>query len=377
VRDILVEVREGSIASIAAVRPDDPSKIQYVDFSDFTMIPGLIDVHVHLFMSGTDDANVRAAQLNRPYDEARQVMAHHLVQHLKHGIVAVRDGGDRDAHTRRFVKETLPKHGLPIRVRIAGHAFRAQGRYGKLIGRPVGDGQTLAGAIEAGARGVDHVKIVNSGLNSLARFGRETASQFDPRQLKEAVQMAHGLGLKVMVHANGSIPVMSAIEAGCDSIEHGFFMGRENIERMADRGTVWVPTAFTMKAYSEKLDPDTAETTVARRTFEHQVAQIAAAYENEVDIATGTDAGSLGVDHGAALREEIAIFMAAGIPPEKAIRCASFHGARLLGLEKEMGSLVKGMPATFVLIPGPPENLPSSLRGPVVTYVFGERVKDA
>jgi imidazolonepropionase-like amidohydrolase len=376
VRDILLEVREGTIASIEAARPDDLARIQYLDFSGFTMIPGLIDVHVHLFMSGTDDADVRAAQLDRPYDEARDVIAHHLVQHLKHGVVAVRDGGDRDGHTLRFLKESLPQHGFPIRVRTAGHAFRAQGRYGKLIGRPVGDGHTLAEAIEADARGIDHVKIVNSGLNSLTRFGRETAPQFDQCQLKKGVQRAHGLGLKVMVHANGRIPVMSAVEAGCDSIEHGFFMGRENLDRMADRGTVWVPTAFTMKAYSERLDPGTVETTVARRTFEHQLAQIAAAYEIGVDIATGTDAGSLGVDHGAALREEIAIFMAAGIPPEKATRCASFHGARLLGLEKEMGLLVQGMPATFAVIPGPPENLPSSLKGPVVTYVLGERVKD-
>jgi imidazolonepropionase-like amidohydrolase len=376
VRDILLEVREGTIASIEAARPDDLARIQYLDFSGFTMIPGLIDVHVHLFMSGTDDADVRAAQLDRPYDEARDVIAHHLVQHLKYGVVAVRDGGDRDGHTLRFLKESLPQHGFPIRVRTAGHAFRAQGRYGKLIGRPVGDGHTLAEAIEADARGIDHVKIVNSGLNSLTRFGRETAPQFDQCQLKKGVQRAHGLGLKVMVHANGRIPVMSAVEAGCDSIEHGFFMGRENLDRMADRGTVWVPTAFTMKAYSERLDPGTVETTVARRTFEHQLAQIAAAYEIGVDIATGTDAGSLGVDHGAALREEIAIFMAAGIPPEKATRCASFHGARLLGLEKEMGLLVQGMPATFAVIPGPPENLPSSLKGPVVTYVLGERVKD-
>jgi imidazolonepropionase-like amidohydrolase len=376
VRDVLLEVREGRIASIAAARPDDLARIQYVDFSGLTMIPGLIDVHVHLFMSGTDDADVRAAQLKRPYEEARNVITHHLVQHLKHGVAAVRDGGDHDGHTLFFVKEALPLHGLPIRVRTAGHAFRAQGRYGKLIGRPVGDGYTLAEAIEADARGIDHVKIVNSGLNSLTRFGRETASQFDLCQLREAVQRAHGLGLKVMVHANGSIPVMNAVEAGCDSIEHGFFMGQENLKRVADRGTVWVPTAFTMKAYSERLDPGTVETTVARRTFEHQWAQIAAAHEKGVDIATGTDAGSLGVDHGAALREEIAILIAAGIPLEKAIRCASLHGARLLGLEREMGSLVKGMPATFAVIPGPPENLPSSLKGPVVTYVFGERVKD-
>ncbi len=374
VKDVLLEVEEGRIASIEVARPDDLARIQYADFSALTMIPGLIDVHVHLCMSGTDDADVRAAQLERPYDEARKVIAHHLVQHLKHGVAAVRDGGDHDGHTLRFAKEAL--HALPICVRTAGHAFRAQGRYGKLIGRPVGDGYMLAEAIEADAREIDHVKIVNSGLNSLTRFGRETAPQFDLCQLREAVQRAHGLGLKVMVHANGSIPVRSAVEAGCDSIEHGFFMGQENMERMADRGTVWVPTAFTMKAYSERLDPGTVETRVARRTFEHQLAQIAAAYEKGVDMATGTDAGSLGVDHGAALREEIAIFMAAGIPLEKVIRCASLHGARLLGLEREMGSLVKGMPATFVVISGPPENLPSSLKGPVFTYVFGERVKD-
>jgi imidazolonepropionase-like amidohydrolase len=376
VKDVLLEVRNGRIASIAAARPDDLAKIQYVDFSGLTMIPGLVDVHVHLFMSGTDDAKLRAAQLERPYDEAREVIAHHLAEHLKHGVAAVRDGGDYDGRTLCFVREALPMHELPIRVRTAGHAFRAQGRYGKLIGRPVGIGYTLAEAIEADATGIDHVKIVNSGLNSLTRFGRETASQFDTGQLREAIQRAHGLGLKVMIHANGRIPVMSAVEAGCDSIEHGFFMGQENVKRVADRGTVWVPTAFTMKAYSERLEPGTVETAVARRTFEHQLAQIAAAYEKGVEIATGTDAGSLGVDHGAALREEIAIFIAAGIPLEWAIRCASLHGARLLGLEKEMGSLVKGMPATFAVIPGPPENLPSSLKGPVVTYVLGERVKN-
>ena len=94
-----------------------------------------------------------------------------------------------------------------------------------------------------------------------------------------------------------------------------------------------------------------------------------------MDIATGTDAGSLGVDHGAALREEIAILMAAGMPLEKAIRCASFQGAKLLGLEEELGSLVKGMEATFAVIPGSPEHLPLSLKGPVVTYVQGKRMR--
>jgi imidazolonepropionase-like amidohydrolase len=259
-KDVLVEVKEGRIASISAVRSDDLMRIQYVDFLDSTMIPGLIDAHVHLSMSGTDDPAIRAAQLERPREEAKAIIARHLVQHLKHGVVAVRDGGDHDGHTFGFVKETLPLQRLPICVRVAGCAFRARGRYGKLIGPPVSDGLKLGEAIGAGAKGIDHVKIVNSGLNSLTRFGWETAPQFDGHQLKEAVQKAHSLGLKVMVHANGRIPVMHAVEAGCDSIEHGFFMGKQNLARMAARGTVWVPTAFTMRAYSEKLDPDAPET---------------------------------------------------------------------------------------------------------------------
>lgn len=373
-RDVLLEVSEGRIAAVTAAAPEDLARVPHVDFSGATMIPGLIDVHVHLFMSGTNDADLRAAQLERPYEAAREVIEHHLLQHLKHGVVAVRDGGDRDGHTLRFVKEALARHGLPIRVRAAGQAFRAQDRYGKLIGRPVGDGYTLADGIGDAAKEIDHVKIVNSGLNSLTRFGKETAPQFDLLALKEAVERAHGLGLKVMVHANGTIPVMNAVDAGCDSVEHGFFMGEENLQRMAERGTVWVPTAFTMKAYSERLDLNTIETTVARRTFEHQLAQIAAAHELGVEIATGTDAGSLGVDHGAAIREEIATLMAAGVPLEKAICCASFQGARLLGLERALGSLVKGREATFALIPGPPEHFPWSLKGPVITYVQGKRV---
>jgi imidazolonepropionase-like amidohydrolase len=375
-KDVLLEVREGKVASITPARPDDLAGIRYLDFSGLTVIPGLVDVHVHLFMSGTADADLRAAQLERPYGEASEVIAHHLTQQLKHGVVAVRDGADRNGHTLRFVKQALPLRGLPIRVRTAGRAFRAPGRYGKLIGRPVSQGHTLAEAIEAESEGIDHVKIVNSGLNSLTIFGRETAPQFDLDQLSDAVQRAHGLGLKVMVHANGRAPVMNAVEAGCDSIEHGFFMGQRNLARMAERGTVWVPTAFTMEAYWERLEPGTVETAVARRTFEHQLAQIAAAHEKGVDMATGTDAGSLGVDHGAALGEEIGILMTAGLSLEKAIRCATLQGARLLGLEKELGSLVKGMPATFVAVPGPPERFPSSLKGAVMTYVHGEKVSD-
>jgi imidazolonepropionase-like amidohydrolase len=85
-------------------------------------------------------------------------------------------------------------------------------------------------------KGVDHIKIVNSGLNSLSCFAKETKPQFDSAELKAAVRADRQCGLKTMVHANGKMPVKIAVDAGCDSIEHGFFMGVENLHRIADRG---------------------------------------------------------------------------------------------------------------------------------------------
>ena len=164
-----------------------------------------------------------------------------------------------------------------------------------------------------------------------------------------------------MVHANGVQPVKMAVEAGCSSIEHGFFMGHDNMHRMADTGVVWIPTAVTMKAYSDYLkrqghrsDPSFAE--VSRRNLDHQLAQIAAARELGVILATGTDAGSPGVHHGYSLKEEIQLFMAAGYSLEGAICCASRNGAQLMGL-RDRGEIAAGMRADFLAVAAQPQEL--------------------
>ena len=114
---------------------------------------------------------------------------------------------------------------------ITGKAWRNHGRYGKLIGRTPRENETLANAIENDHNPIDHVKIVNSGLNSLIKFGKETLPQFTLKEMKNALKSANHLGRKVMVHANGKLPVNIAIESGCQSIEHGFFMGKKNLKK--------------------------------------------------------------------------------------------------------------------------------------------------
>lgn len=153
-----------------------------------------------------------------------------------------------------------------------------------------------------------------------------------------------------MVHANGQLPVRLALEAGCDSIEHGFFMGRENLERMAESQTTWVPTAFTMKAYGDTLEPHDTEIdrTVVDKNLHHQLQQIALAREYGVVVALGTDSGSKGVFHGQSVVEELKLFMKAGFSLPEAVQCATYNGAQLLGL-KDMGLIAEGMPADFLV----------------------------
>jgi imidazolonepropionase-like amidohydrolase len=218
---------------------------------------------------------------------------------------------------------------------------------------------------------VDHVKIVNSGLNSLLDFGKETSPQFPLGDLKKAVLCAHKKGLKVMVHANGRNPVRDAIDAGCDSIEHGFFMGRENLKRLAEKQIIWVPTAFTMEAYARTLPKRSRESQVARKNLDHQLEQIRQAKDFGVRMAVGTDAGSLGVHHGEAVREEMRLFLVAGLGLVEAVQSATSLGAALLGLGDRAGYLMRGRPATFLAVRAKPERLLEGLRFPEGVYVKG------
>jgi imidazolonepropionase-like amidohydrolase len=369
--DVLIEIENGVISTINKMMPGDRDNRHFVDLTRCTLLPGLIDSHVHLTISGTEDPEVRQDQLTASFEILKGVIDKHLKSHVSRGVVALRDGGDHGGYTLYYKSSCLPHAGIPIRLKSAGRAWHAPGRYGKLIGRPPVEGHTLGQSILKQLEPVDHIKIVNSGLNSLTAFGKETPSQFDPDELKEAVQAGRKLDLKTMVHANGREAVAVAIEAGCHSIEHGFFMGEKNLIKMAEREVTWVPTAFTMKAYAGMPGSHRRESEVAQKNLDHQLDQIRKSLEYGVRIAVGTDAGSPGVHHGQAIREEIRLLISAGLSLEGAIQCATSNGADLLGLENEVGRVLPGMPATFLATRGRPGSLPESLDSPERIYIDG------
>ena len=375
----VVLVHDGRIQQIvAATQPLSP-QVDIVDCSDCTVIPSLVDSHVHLVMSGSTDTSIRQNQLQNTYAERRQIIDRHLRQHLRCGVLAVRDGGDHHGDTLRYKWDVDNADSKIVTIASAGRAHHAKGRYGKLIGVPVDDGLRLAqSAFKIDPRR-DHLKLVNSGLNSLTQFGVETPAQFKGHDLAETVALAHAHGQPTMVHANGTLPVKLAVEAGCDSIEHGFFMGRENLQRMVDNQVTWVPTAVTMKAYQDYLknqghrsDPSFAE--VSRRNLDHQLEQIRIARELGVTVALGTDAGSPGVHHGKAVQEELRLFILAGFSIEAAVQCASFNGAALMKLT-DRGTLAPGMRADFLILKGSAQQVPEALND-IFRCVVGGNIVD-
>jgi len=369
--NMLLKIEGGRFAAIERYNPAEAPPPEHLsDLSHCTILPPLVDSHVHLFMSGTIDRAAREHQLIAEYQELRPVISRHLHDLFSHGVLAVRDGGDKGGYALAFRQSADMHPGVSLKV--VGRAWHAEGRYGGLIGRYPEDGRSLVAACMEDTEEVDQVKLVNSGFNSLKTFGLETEPQFTLEELTDVVAAAARSGRKVMVHANGREPVRRAVLAGCHSIEHGFFMGRENLQLMADKGTFWVPTVFTMKAFMNNFPsvPTGADLRVIEKNLNHQLHQLALARELGVNVALGTDAGSLGVLHGESLVEEMKLYMKAGYTLAETVRCAGENGARLLGLE-DFGILAKGKTATFLVARGTPAQLPRKILYLEAIYVNG------
>ena len=368
---VLLKIVDGKFAAIKEYKKGSlQGAFDLTDLSHCTIMPPLVDSHVHLFMSGTIDKRTREWQLLAGYDELRPILGQHLHYLFSHGVLAVRDGGDRGGFALRYKSEK--EMHKEIVLKVAGRAWHQKGRYGSLIGRYPEDDEILAEAYGKENDAIDQVKLVNSGLNSLKIFARQTAPQFTREDISEVVAAAKKQGRKVMVHANGKDPVRIAVEGGCHSIEHGFFMGRENLELMAAKGTFWVPTLFTMKAYGANIGfaQTGADRQVIEKNLNHQVEQLALARELGVNVALGTDAGSLGVLHGESMVEEMKLFKKAGYSLAEVVQCATSNGARLLGID-DFGLIEVGKTATFLVSRGAPAQLPRKLSYLEAIYVHG------
>ena len=332
-----------------------------------------MDAHVHLAFSGSVDGTIRTAQLKQSPAEARRAVREHLAAQWRHGVVTVRDGGERLGAVLACKRDGDLPVDAPVTVKACGYAWHAVGGYGRMLGKSLPRGKTPDEALSPQIETIDHLKVIQSGINSIDRFGHAGGlPQFSAQSLNAMVAVAHRADRPVMVHANGEEPVRLAIEAGCDSIEHGYFMGEDNLRRMADRRVCWVPTVVPMAVLSEADNLTGVQKDVARRTVEHQLNQIRKALELGVVIALGTDVGGQGVDHGAAVGKELSLLRFAGMRMEQAVQSATINVARLLRLER-CGELRPGCRADFIVVEAAVDGLIEGLAGQNSLWVGGQR----
>lgn len=374
-QNILMAIEKGRIIDMRPFLPGEapPEKI-WRNLADCTVLPPLIDCHVHLSISGSRKRSHQPPRRDREYEYLEQTITRHIKDCMENGVLGVRDGGDPTGNALVYKFTRFKDRENLFRLKTAGTGWHRKGRYGKWIGRAVPEDKDTLEVIEGEmGPGIDHIKLIQSGLNSLTDFGKQTFPQFDEDTIRRIYAFSRNRGIGLMVHANGEAPVAAAVAGGCDSIEHGYFMGDENLRKMADAQTAWVPTLTPIKAYTDNTPKDGMESIVAQRTLDHQLEQLARARQYGVTVALGTDAGSPWVLHGKSVSEELKLFLDAGYTLEEAIQCASMNAAPLMGNELS-GRLAVGEPATLIAVQGNPIEVPDRLSAIHMMMVNGGEV---
>lgn len=313
-----------------------------------TVLPGLIDCHVHLALDGVHHDGEKPLC-------CRERLQEKLDSDLAHGVVAVRDGGDKNGigFACRGLVRRRELQG-PV-IMAAGQALRKDGRYGSFLGAGVTSGE-LAQAVNRLCRcGVDHIKVLVSGIVSFKEYGRVGSVQFDLRELKQIVRVAGEHGLKVMAHASSDQAVRLCIQAGVHSIEHGYFISEDSLQAMAEKGIAWVPTVVPVAVQNQGMSGDgvVGDIAVIEGTYRRQLEMINLAQQLGVILGVGTDAGATGVRHGAGLLQELQLYREAGLTAEEVMMTATRNGAYILGIN-DLGVIAPGKPAFLLAVQGDP-----------------------
>ena len=362
-----VVVEEGTVTGIA---PGDQGSLlakrgTAVHHAPFLM-PGLVEGHSHLFLDGGQlDFGARNEYLGAAEAEMLEVARGNIAASLAAGVTLVVDAGDRYG-----VNHSIREQSREVTVRSAGLALRRPGRYGGFMAREVGSREEITRAVSEIGESADDLKVIQTGIIDFKSGQVKGEPQFAVDELRYIVALARERGLRTFVHCSGAAGIESAVAAGVDSIEHGFFMTEDLLKEMADRGIAWVPTFSPVHfqwARPELAGWDEATVVNLRRILDAHFEQVATAARLGVPLVAGSDAGSLGVRHGSALIDELRFFSRCGLPMEAVLRSATSLPRERWGVAG--AKLAKGSRADFIALTGSPFADPAHLSS--VEGVYG------
>jgi len=369
ITNAIVIVTDNKITAVGdAAKVPAPSGATIIDLGHTTLLPGFIDAHTHLIGRVLGDPEGDASPV-RDYESFGAILGvRHARDTLMAGFTSVRNVGAAGRFDDMALRKAI-NEGWTIgpRMESAGHAIGITGGHcdengfrpgvaqlGPLDG--VADGpEQIRQAVRLQIKyGADVIKTCATG-GVLSEGDAVGATQYSFEELKALVDEANKLDRKVAAHAHGTEGIKLAVRAGVSSIEHGSFLDEEGARMMGQRGTFLVPTlsaAETVEraAKSGVLKGLRAEKALAAAAAARHATKIALA--NKVQIALGTDAGV--IPHGTNAREFFLMVDWGGMTNMQAIQAGTLNGAKLLGWDKNLGSLTTGKWADIVAVNGDP-----------------------
>jgi len=355
-----VLVRGERIAEVGA-KVSRLAGAEAIDLGDCTLLPGLIDAHVHLFLHpGAED--LQTVEESVPQRTIAAVLA--ARDDLMAGFTAERDMGTEGAGSAdTAVRNAIDAGAIPgPRLRISGNAIDILGGHEDATGYNP-EQQVLPNATQANnalelirviraqfKAGADFIKIYETGQDTLTDGKFATPYQYTEAELAAAVAEAARVGKRVAVHAMGEPGTLYAARAGVASIDHAYQLSGETIRLMRERGIFAVPT-FAIAEYFADHAASPPLAARERAMLEFHAAEFRRQLAAGVEFAMGSDVGPF--PHGTQAREFV-LMVKYGMSPLAAIQAGTLHGAKLLGWEGQIGALKAGYLADAIAVEGNP-----------------------
>ena len=356
---------------ITAVQPGfvSPAGAEVVDLSTATVLPGLIDDHVHITQSFHKGDPIHTALTRTNADDTIDAVNNARAT-LMAGFTSVRDVGS-DTTVVVALKRAIASGAIPgPRMWVAGTPLGPTGGHGdaangldpelehpgwtaNLIDSPEDARKTVRRLRREGA---DLIKIMPSGgVMSIGDDPKLQLMQDD--EIKAVIETAHSLGMKVAAHAHGKQAIDHTIQLGVDSIEHSTYADAESFKLYKQHGTYLVPTLLVADRvfvhateHPEDLNPSTAKKAI--ETVPHIKQMLHDAYLAGVKVAFGTD--TFGMSNHGENAQEFALMVKAGMPPMEAIKAATWNAADLIGDTADIGTVQPGRYADIIAVSGDP-----------------------
>lgn len=352
---------EGETIRAVGASVDHPQGAKVIDLGDTTLLPGLIDAHVHLFLHpGAED--LQTVEESVPW---RVILAEQAAKDdLQAGFTAERDMGTEGAGSAdTAIRDAINRGLIPgPRMRMSGNAIDILGGHedankynpAQRVLSNADYANTAEQIVEVmreqHKEGSDFAKIYETGRDTMIDGVLQTPYQYTAAQLSAAVEEARRMGTTVAVHAMGEPGTLYAAQAGVASIDHATQLSDETIRLMKQKGIFAVPT-FTIFDYFAHHRSDAAEAASEAALLDFKIKEFKKQVVAGVPFAVGSDVGPF--PHGTQARE-MTLMVKFGMTPLAVLQADMINGAKLLGWQGKIGELKPGYYADIVAVPGNP-----------------------